>query len=439
MYSNRSVSYQPLKNHKKTYHIKDHLSELAIKIKVGMDENQILMDSINNICVNIKRSKQMLKKFTSLQNKENIETELFKNNTNLKSVNKNLAIKRKLLFQKYIRLKNKYSNELEPLNTELNILSDRKFIIENIAQRRDYEIEKITKECNDSSDAFSREEKREIISNNLDMDEDLIIFELEKNQTLLLNKLKEYNKIINKCKELNYNINNYKNATKKVKEGNIEDLTDEEKNIIFKQNKKKEEYQSIINSVEEDSILNDTINSEYEDDENIEFQPLPNNYCPIKLDNKFMIPKINLVQIEYNKRKFKQEDAEKSLSREIKNYDDEDIKIKEIKNKLKKIKNKNQKYQKKCANFEKKFKMMKKIINNMTKYNYGISVSSSRNKEKILDNRLSFGGVDKIGNNTGYVCGRQQMNSYRLRDNSINFRNKYYTKNLNEIDDEFSF
>ena len=439
MYSNRSVSYQPLKNHKKTYHIKDHLSELAIKIKVGMDENQILMDSINNICVNIKRSKQMLKKFTSLQNKENIEIELIKNNTNLKSVNKNLAIKRKLLFQKYIRLKNKYSNELEPLNTELNILSDRKFIIENIAQRRDYEIEKITKECNDSSDAFSREEKREIISNNLDMDEDLIIFELEKNQTLLLNKLKEYNKIINKCKELNYNINNYKNATKKVKEGNIEDLTDEEKNIIFKQNKKKEEYQSIINSVEEDSILNDTINSEYEDDENIEFQPLPNNYCPIKLDNKFKIPKINLVQIEYNKRKFKQEDAEKSLSREIKNYDDEDIKIKEIKNKLKKIKNKNQKYQKKCANFEKKFKMMKKIINNMTKYNYGISVSSSRNKEKILDNRLSFGGVDKIGNNTGYVCGRQQMNSYRIRDNSINFRNKYYTKNLNEINNKFSF
>jgi len=412
--------------------------KLAIKIKVGMDENQILMDSINNICVNIKRSKQMLKKFTSLQNKENIEMELIKSNTNLKSVNKNLAIKRKLLFQKYIRLKNKYCNELEPLNTELNILSDRKFIIENIAKRRDYEIEKITKECNDSSDEFLREEKREIISNNLDMDEDIIIIELERNQTLLLNKLKEYNKIINKCKELNHNIINYKNATKKVQEGIIEDLTDEEKNIIFKKSKKKEEYQSIINSVEEDSILNDTINSEYDDDENIEFQPLPNNYCPIKLNNRFKIPKINLVQIEYNKRKFKQEDAEKSLSREIKNYDDEDIKIKEIKSKLKKMKNINQKYQKKCMNFEKKFKMMKKIINNMTKYNYGFSVSSSRNKEKIHDNRLSFGGVN-IGNNTGYAGGRQQMNSYRIRDNSINFRNKYYTKNLNEIDDEFSF
>ena len=159
----------------------------------------------------------------------------------------------------------------------------------------------------------------------------------------------------------------------------------------------------------------------------------------MKINNKFRIPKINLVQIEYNKRKFKQEDAEKSLSREIKNYDDEDIKIKEIKNKLRKIKNKNQKYQKKCANFEKKFKMMKKIINNMTKYNYGFSVSSSRNKEKILDNGLSFGGVDKIGNNTGYVVGKQQMNSHRIKDNSINFRNKYYTKDLNEIDDEFSF
>lgn len=61
------------------------------------------------------------------------------------------------------------------------------------------------------------------------MDEDIIIFELERSQSLLLNKLKEYNKVINKCKELNNNINNYKNVTKKVKEGNIEDLTDEEK------------------------------------------------------------------------------------------------------------------------------------------------------------------------------------------------------------------
>ena len=143
----------------------------------------------------------------------------------------------------------------------MNILSDRKFIIENIAKKRDFEIDKITKECNDSSDSFLREEKREIISNNLDMDEDIIIFELERSQSLLLNKLKEYNKVINKCKELNNNINNYKNVTKKVKEGNIEDLTDEEKNIIFKQNKKKEDYQNIINSVEEDSMLNDTITS----------------------------------------------------------------------------------------------------------------------------------------------------------------------------------
>ena len=82
---------------------------------------------------------------------------------------------------------------------------------------------------------------------------------------------------------------------------------------------------------------------------------------------------------------------------------------------------------------------MKKIIDNMTKYNYGFSMSSSRNKEKFLDNRLSFGGFDKIESNTAYVDGREQMNSHRIKDNSINIRNKFYTKNLNEIDDEFSF
>jgi hypothetical protein len=30
------------------------------------------------------------------------------------------------------------------------------------------------------------------------------------------------------------------------------------------------------------------------------------------------------------------------------------------------------------------------------------------------------------------------MNSHWIKDNSINFMNKYYTKDLNEIDDDFS-
>ena len=118
MNPNKSISYQPIPNQRKPYQIKEHLSVLATKIKVGIDENQILIDTINNLCINIHKSKQQLKKFTTFQNKSNIENELIKYNTNLKNTNKNLALQRKISLQKYIKLKNKYNNELEPLYTE---------------------------------------------------------------------------------------------------------------------------------------------------------------------------------------------------------------------------------------------------------------------------------------------------------------------------------
>ena len=227
MNANKSISYQPLSNNKKSHKIKEHLSQLAIKIKVGMDENQILIDTINNLCINIHKSKQQLKKFTSMQNKSSIESELSKNISNLKTSNKNLAIQKKMIFQKYIKLKNKYNNELEPLNTELNILSDRKFIMENILSKKEYEINKYTSEFEDIMNLYIREDKREFISNNLDMDEDLIILDLEKSQTILLNRLKEFNKIFNKCSEIKKNIIFLKNIIQKVKKKDINNLTKE--------------------------------------------------------------------------------------------------------------------------------------------------------------------------------------------------------------------
>ena len=425
MNPNKSISYQPIPNQRKPYQIKEHLSVLATKIKVGMDENQILIDTINNLCINIHKSKQQLKKFTTFQNKSNIENELIKYNTNLKNTNKNLALQRKITLQKYIKLKNKYNNELEPLYTEYNILSDRKFIMENIMNKKEFEIAKYSHEFDDILNLYIREEKREYISNNLDMDEDIIIMDLEKSQGYLLSKLKDFNKVSNRRKDLEKNIKNCRNIIKKIKKRKFNELTDEENNILFN-NKNKNvnlknaidiKYIEEINSIEEDSILNDTINSEYDDDENIEFTPLSNNYYPIKLEGKFKIPKINLEQIEYNKRKFKQEDAEKSLSREIKDYDENCLKIKDLKNKIKKLKNKNKKYQQKCANFQKKIKLMEKIILNMEKYNNQLPINSSRNKNIYNNKHIS---IKPIGNSSG----RQQMNSYSVRNRGIKFGNK---------------
>ena len=194
-----------------------------------------------------------------------------------------------------------------------------------------------------------------------------------------------------------------------------------------------------ITSIEEDSILNDTITSEYDDDENIEFLPNNNNYCPLKLDKKFKIPKINLEQIEYNKRKFKQEDAEKSLSREIKDYTEDDLKIKDLKNKIRKAKNKNKKYQDKIANFQKKIKLMEKIIDNLQKNNTELPLNTARNSNAYINKNFSKKGL-ALGN----VNGRPPINS-SVRSKSIKFGKKILDNNnlnlniINNNNNDISF
>ena len=397
---NLNITYQPKQSTKKTHKIKEHLSQLASTIKIRMDENQILMDTINNICINIKKSKQQLKKFSSNQNKENAKSELNKNITNLTKSNKNLIIQKKLLFHKYIKLKNKYFTELEPVNTELKLLNDRKFILENIIKKRDFEIGRYEVSLEVFYAPLVREDKREIFSNNIDIDEDSIIINLEKSQTTLLNKLKDFNKYHNKAIELKKEKEILVKILKKLKgKRNINDFSFEEKNILYnKNNSRKNKYSqniedisnSLINSIDGNEsilsdIMNDTINSEYEDEEYIEFISLQKNYKPLILTEnlKTKIPKINLEQIEFNKMKFKQEDAEKSLSRELKNFDEIDIKKEIVKSMIKKEKAKNKKLNNKLMNLSKKINMMKKIINSMELNNYKLSTSELEIKKLV--------------------------------------------------------
>lgn len=426
---NLNITYQPKQSTKKTHKIKEHLSQLASTIKIRMDENQILMDTINNICINIKKSKQQLKKFSSNQNKENAKSELNKNITNLTKSNKNLIIQKKLLFHKYIKLKNKYFTELEPVNTELKLLNDRKFILENIIKKRDFEIGRYEVSLEVFYAPLAREDKREIFSNNIDIDEDSIIINLEKSQTTLLNKLKDFNKYHNKAIELKKEKEILVKILKKLKgKRNINNFSVEEKNILYnKNNSRKNKYSqniqdisnSLINSIDGNEsilsdIMNDTINSEYEDEEYIEFISLQKNYKPLILTEnlKTKIPKINLEQIEFNKMKFKQEDAEKSLSRELKNFDEIDLKKELVKSMIKKEKAKNKKLNNKLMNLSKKINMMKKIINSMELNNYKLSNSAIRDK--------------KVGINVG-----RQFNALSGRNREIMDLKLNYVKGFN--------
>ena len=430
-----NISYQPKASGKKQNRVKEHLSQLASNIKIRMDENHILMDTINYLCINIKKYRQQLKKLLLNQNKENIRTEINKNILNLKNSNKNVETQKKLLFHKYIKLKNKFYNELEPLNTELKLLNDRKFIIDNIIKKRNFEIERNEKALNLIIGSFIREDKREIFSNNIDIDEDNFINNLDKYQTLLLSKLKDFNKYHNKSEESKKEIDKLKKIIKKLKEK--KKLSDEEKNIIYnKKNNNKiineENNNNNNNKIEEENsimsdIMNDTINSEYEDEENIEFIPEDKIYKPIIL--KIKIPKINLKQIEYNKMKFKQEDAEKSLSRELKNFNEFDMKKIIIKDAIKKEKIKNKKLSNKYLNLSKKIKMMENIVKNMEEYNYKLSLSAFRDRKVDIPikkqlNALSGRNRQIINHKFNFEDKLNNFEQNNFKDDNNNINNK---------------
>ena len=426
-----------------------------------MDENQILMDTINTVCINIKKSRQQLKKFTSNnQTKDNINLELNKNITHIKSTNKNLITQKKMLFHKYIKLKNKFFTELEPINTELKLLSDRKFIMENIMKKRDFEIEKFEQELDNFFDPLTREEQRDIFSNNIDIDEDSIIYMLEKSQSTLLNKLKDFNKNNIRVNELIKEKQALQNIIKKLKQNKkIKDFSLDEQNILLKKVNPKKNTSLEIEQIIDNSgiknldgnisilsdIMNDTINSEYEEEDNIEFTTDQKNYKPIiltpNLRNK--IPTINLQQIEYNKMKFKQEYAEKSLSRELKNMDEFDTKKELLKSLIKKAKIKNKRLSNKYNKLSKKIIMMKKIVKSMTQYNYQLCQSSFRDK-KLSNNvqrqfnplsgrnhdmhslKLNFDANDDF--NKAKINSKEQ-NEIIINDISIN-KNKNKSKNI---------
>ena len=439
-----NITYQPRQSSKKTHKIKEHLSQLASTIKIRMDENQILMDTINNVCINIKKSRQQLKKFSSNQTKDFATLELNKNISNLKISNKNLLIQKKSLFHKYIKLKNKYFIELEPVSTELKLLNDRKFIMENIIKKRDFEIERNELNLEVLYTPLAREEQREIFGNNLEMDEDNIIDDLEKNQSILLNKLKDFNKYNNRVKELNKEkeilskiLNKLKGRKKKLNEFSLE-----EQNVLYKKiNPKRNNYllqynegmnSSLLNTIDCNNsilsdIMNETINSEYDEEENIEFISSQKNYKPLILSQNLRnkIPKINLEQIEFNKMKFKQEDAEKSLSRELKNFDEYDMKKEIIKSMIKKEKAKNKRLVNKLLDINQKINMMKKIITNLKIHNYKLSTSAFRDKK----------GGNNLARQFSALSGRQReiINLKLKYEEELDFNKDKNSRDKSEI------
>ena len=359
----------------KSQRAKLQLSVLATEARTGIDENNQLTNSIVILKRLVKSNKQILNKLLSYNkiSKKEVQKNLENEKQELNLLNKNLKGERNLLKLKYTKTKNEMEQTLSNLKTELDILINRKFIIENALIEKESIIKKIKNDikilCRPPYPLI-KEEERETFLNIYDS-ENTFNEILDIAQVELMIQCKSFNKYQNKYISLIANKNLLLDEKRKI-----------EKNKNFdKQNHNNIEtiYEYIEKLGEEDSLLNESISSVFEDDfSNIQFPIIINKKCIINknnLDNKFSVPKLSMEQIIYNKKRFKQEDAEKSLSRIINKPTSKDIEIKKMKDNIKKMKKKIKSKELRCKEFEEKIKIIENIIENCNLVNEENNIS----------------------------------------------------------------
>ena len=361
------------------------LSMLATEARTGIDENNHLSSSIDILKRMVKNNKTALNKLFSYKKLSinDAQKHLNEEKQELLLLNKNLKGEKNYMRLKYTKTKNEINQTLSNLKAELDILVDRKFICENALSEKESIIKKIKntlKEYNTLTIKFSLIKEEEIYLNINDSEVELDDM-LERAQLELMVECKSFNKYQNKYISL-------------IERKNL--LYEEISKIRNKGNKKinkKKQFETIYEDIEklaeEDSLLNESIASIYEEDlNNLEFPKVVLDKCIIdkkKLDNISKVPQLSMEQINYNKKRYKPEDAEKSLSRVIVNQDSNDLKIKKMKNDIKKIKKKVRRKERKCKKFEEK---IKKMENFLEEYDKLLITDRSSDVNKIEQNIL---------------------------------------------------
>ena len=355
------------------------LSALATEARTGIDENNHLTNSISIIKRIIKNNKLALNKLISFKKVSIKEAQklLIEEKQELLLLNKNLKGERNVIKLKYVKTKNEINQTLSNLKTELDILVNRKFIYENALIEKESIIKKIK---NNIKEMFKipyplvKEEEREIFLNMIDSE---IEFNesLDRLQVELMLECKCFNKYQQKYLNLLDNKNLLFDEIEKIKNKKIP-----EKKPIEKI------YEDIEKLGDEDSLLNETISSVYEDDcNNMEFPTNVIDKCLIdknKLYKNYNMPKLAMSQIIYNKKRYKPEDYEKSLSRILVNPTSSDLKIKQMKDNIRKLKKKNGQKLRRIKEFEEKIKKMEKILQNYSTFETENKILNTEKKIK---------------------------------------------------------
>ena len=338
--------------------IKNKISSLATNIKIGLNQNQTLIEliDINQRQINI--NKENLKKLYSFNlannNKKEFKNEIIKE---LGSHNKELLSLNNYLNTQIINLKAKYNSLNEQIfknnedaNSELEFLKERKFIYENALEERESKIKLLNNCLNKYKAKFEPENEIEILSDeqgydsedefskNLNLTSDILA-----NKCLSFNKYKKFNKVKkgqisklkSKIKKMNTYIKNLQNINKNF---DYIDLSANSNIYIEGEDCMKEdnnENNETNMNTDESSLCSDhSYFSESNEDNEIYQQIISPNLRDKKKQNLYSsIPKIDLTLINYNKKKDRYEGKEKSLSRDN-NSDQDEVSM--SKNKMKK-------------------------------------------------------------------------------------------------------
>ena len=349
---------------------KKNISQIAYICIDNININKILNDKISLILKTINENKKLIEKYLKLLllPKNNLvkiiksdfklkNKEIQNYNLNLIKFNQSLKIKNLNLLD-IIREKSNEKQEYE------NLLKQQ-FIIKNALLQKDNYIIKF---YNDIKFIITYplfiEKKREYYIKDSLIDEelkDILIYY----QNILTKKSKKFNKIHNETIFLENTIKNLKNEKKNINLiANTEEITSTDNNIIT----------TTINNLTNFNINNDEHNSEQFsiDDYNSEINDInfdDNNFAIKYLKNRINIPKIDLKQIDFNKKKYIEEIM---LSRELNSNEDcifLKSKIKQLKRKIKKYKIKIKIREEKIRKYEEKiFEMKSFLIQNEKNY-----------------------------------------------------------------------
>ena len=328
--------------------IKNKISSLATNIKIGLNQNQTLLELIDINQRQISINKENLKKLYSFNlannNKKEFKNEIIKelgsNNKELLSLNNYLNTQINNLKSKYNSLNEQIFKNNEGANNELEFLKERKFIYENALEEKESKIKLLNNCLNKYKAKFEPENEIEILSDEQGYDSEdefsknlNLTSNILANKCLSFNKYKKINKVIkgqisklkSKIKKMNTYIKNLQNINKNFDyidlpaNSNIyiegEDCMKEDNN---------ENNETNMNTDESSLCSNHSYFSESDEDNEIYQQIIsPILKDKIKQNLYSSIPKIDLTLINYNKKKDRYEGKEKSLSRDNNSDQDE--------------------------------------------------------------------------------------------------------------------